>query len=124
MAQKTQKTSKSSRQGDRFWRRHVQRWQRSDITQIQYCQEHDLSVAAFRWWRRKLTPDHPAVDFPQRLPTAPVPTFAEIRLPEGDGVAAAYADEIIFPDRTQLRLRNNFEAEAVAALVSLLRAPC
>ena len=38
--------------------------------------------------------------------------------------AAAYAYEIILPNRTQVRLRQNFDAEAVAALVSLLGAPC
>jgi hypothetical protein len=86
--------------------------------------EHKLSVAAFRWWRRKLTPGHPAVDSQEELPLAPVPTFTEIRIPEGDTAAAAYPYEIILPDRTQLRLRQNFDAEAVTALVSLLRASC
>jgi hypothetical protein len=119
-----QKTLKSLSRRGRFWRKHVQQWQRSDTTQIQYCQEHDLSVAAFRWWRRKLTPGHPAVDSQEELPLAPVPTFTEIRIPEGDTAAAAYPYEIILPDRTQLRLRQNFDAEAVTALVSLLRASC
>lgn len=37
---------------------------------------------------------------------------------------AAYAYEIVLPNRTQLRLRQNFDAESVAALVSLLGVPC
>ncbi|MBN2231762.1 MAG: hypothetical protein JW781_02930, partial [Deltaproteobacteria bacterium] len=110
-----------SRRG-RFWRKHVQQWQRSDTTQIHYCQEHHLSVAAFRWWRRKLMPDPPGGGGQKHLPAAAVPTFTEIRLPEGG--AAAYAYEIILPNRTHLRLRQNFETEAVGALVSLLRTPC
>ena len=38
--------------------------------------------------------------------------------------AAAYAYEIILPNRTHLRLRQHFDAEAVAALVSVLGAAC
>jgi hypothetical protein len=119
-----QKASKLLSSRGRFWRKHVQQWRRSDTTQIQYCQEHDLSVAAFRWWRRKLTLGHPAVDSQKELPTAPVPTFTEIRIPENGAAAAAYAYEIVLPNRTQVRLQQNFDAEAVSKLVSLLGAPC
>jgi len=119
-----QKTLKSLSRRGRFWHKHVPQWQRSAMTQIQYCQEHDLSVAAFRWWRRRLPPDPPALEGPKPLPAASVPTFTEIRLPTGDGAAAPYAYEIILPDRTHLRLRPNFDPAAVAALVSVLRVPC
>jgi hypothetical protein len=119
-----QKASKSLSPRGRFWLTHVQRWQRSGATQVQYCKEHHLSIAAFRWWRRKVTPGRPVGDSPKELLPASVPSFTEIRIPEGDGAAAAYPYEILLPNRTQLRLRKNFEAEAVAALVSLLRASC
>ena len=119
-----QKTSKSVNPRGRLWLKHVQQWQRSDTTQIQYCKEHNLSVTAFRWWRRKLTQGHPVVDPPKELPTASVPTFTEIRMPQSGEAAAAYAYEINLPNRTQLRLRRDFDAEAVSALVSLLGAPC
>jgi hypothetical protein len=55
-----QKTSKSLSPRGRFWHKQVQQWQRSGATQVQYCQEHKLSVAAFRWWHRKLVDDPPA----------------------------------------------------------------
>jgi hypothetical protein len=119
-----QKSSQLLSTRGRFWRKRVQQWQRSNTTQIQYCKEHNLSVTAFRWWRRKLTQGHPVVDPPKELPTTSVPTFTEIRIPEGGAAAAAYTYEIILPNRTQVRLRQNFDAEAVAALVSLLGAPC
>jgi hypothetical protein len=108
-----QKTSKSLSPRGRFWWKHFQQWQRSDTTQIQYCQEHSLSVAAFRWWRRELTQGHTVMDPPKELPPVSVPTFTEIRIPEGGAAAAAYPYEIVLPNRTQLRLRQNFDAEAV-----------
>lgn len=119
-----QKTSKSLTPRGRFWRKHVQQCQRSGATHAQYCMEHKLSVAAFRWWRRKLADDQPAPGPRKRSHPASVPTFTEIRIPQDGAAAAAYAYEIILPNRTQVRLRQNFDAEAVAALVSLLGAPC
>jgi hypothetical protein len=119
-----QKTSKSLSPRGRFWRKHVQQWQRSGATQSQYCREQDLSIAAFHWWRRKLAPGQPGVDPQKEQPTSPTPTFTEIRIPAVGTPAAAYAYEIILPNRTEVRLRQNFDAEAVAALISLLGAPC
>ena len=118
-----QKTSKSLSPRGRFWRKHVERWQRSGATQSQYCREHDLSIAAFHWWRRKLTSRHPEVEPQRGAPTEPATTFTEIRLPEG-GAAAAYACEILLPDRTHLRLQKDFDPEAIAVLVSRLRVSC
>jgi hypothetical protein len=43
-----QKASKSLSPRGRFWHKQVQQWQRSGTTQVQYCQEHKLSIAAFR----------------------------------------------------------------------------
>lgn len=117
-----QKTSQSLSPRGRFWRKHVQQWQRSSATQSQYCREHDLSIAAFHWWRRKLTHRHAPVEPQRGVATEPVTTFTEIRLPEG-GAAATYACEILLPDRTHLRLKD-FDPEAVAVLVWRLRVPC
>jgi hypothetical protein len=117
-----QKTSQSLSPRGRFWHKHIQQWQRSGGTQSQYCREHDLSIAAFHWWRRKLTHRHAGVASQKRAPTEPVTTFTEIRLPEGRA-AAAYACEILLPDRTHLCLKD-FDPEAVATLVWRLRGPC
>jgi hypothetical protein len=119
-----QKTSKSLSSRGRFWHKHVQQWERSGAAQVQYCQEHKLSVAAFRWWRRKLADDQPGPGPRKRSRPASVPTFAEIRIPHSGEATAAYAYEIILPNRTQLRLRQNFDVQAVSALVSVLGAPC
>jgi hypothetical protein len=118
-----QKTSKSLTPRGRFWHKHVQQWGRSGATHAQYCQEHKLSVAAFRWWRRKLVDDQPASSSRKRSRPASAPAFTEIRIPES-GAGAAYAYEIILPNRTQLRLRQNFDVQAVSALLSALGASC
>lgn len=118
-----QKTSKSLSPRGRFWHKQVQQWQRSGATQVQYCQEHKLSVAAFRWWRRKLVDDPPAPGPRKRSRPASVPTFTEIRIPHGSETAA-YAYEIVLPNGAHVRLRRDFDVQAVSSLVSLLGVPC
>jgi len=119
-----QKTVKSLSPRGRSWHKHVQQWGRSGATQVQYCKEHKLSVTAFRWWRRKLRGDPPVAGRRQGSRPASVPTFTELRIPQGHEAVSAYAYEIILPNRTQLRLRQNFDAEAVSTLVSVLGASC
>lgn len=119
-----QKASKSLSPRGRFWHKHIRQWARSGATQVQYCKEHKLSVTAFRWWRRKLMDDQPAPGPRRAACPASVPTFTEIRIPADGMAAASYAYEIILPNRTHLRLRQHFDAEAVAALVSVLGAAC
>ena len=119
-----QKTSQSLSPRGRFWRKHVQQCQRSGATHAQYCKEHKLSVAAFRWWRRKLVDDQPVPGPRKRSRPASAPAFTEIRIPQGGEAAAAYVYEIILPNRTQLRLRRNFDVQAVSALLSALGASC
>jgi len=117
------KTSKSLSPRGRFWHKHVQQWQRSDATQVQYCKEHQLSVPAFRWWRRKLANDLPAPGPRKRSRPASVPTFTEIRIPEGSE-AAPYAYEVVLPNGAHVRLRRDFEVQAGSSLVSVLGGPC
>lgn len=37
-----------------FWQRHMEAWGRSGLTQARYCREHELSLASFGYWRRRL----------------------------------------------------------------------
>ena len=39
----------------KFWTEHVESWQKTDLTQAAYCQQHDLLVHRFGYWKRKLT---------------------------------------------------------------------
>jgi hypothetical protein len=37
-----------------FWEEHIKAWQAGGHTQTRYCREHQLSLASFGYWRRKL----------------------------------------------------------------------
>ena len=43
----------AKRHGAEFWRRHLEAWHRSDLTQRDYCVTYGLGERAFCRWRRK-----------------------------------------------------------------------
>lgn len=125
MAAGKQQRSLSKR--GRFWRGHLQRWQRSGLSQAQYCRQQQLSAAAFGWWKgqlfRRRTSPEPA--------SAPRPiggwsgSFVELTVSGEDQAPAREAVyEIVLPDHRQLRLGSSFEPERVRQLLALLEDRC
>jgi hypothetical protein len=37
-----------------FWQEHITAWQSSGLSQTAYCQQHDLKLNTFTYWRNKL----------------------------------------------------------------------
>ncbi|WP_250465090.1 IS66 family insertion sequence element accessory protein TnpA [Microbulbifer litoralis] len=36
-----------------FWQQHIQTWKESGLSQAAYCQQHDLKLSTFTYWRHK-----------------------------------------------------------------------
>ncbi|WP_444944608.1 IS66 family insertion sequence element accessory protein TnpA [Microbulbifer sp. ZKSA006] len=36
-----------------FWKEHVTQWKASDLSQAAYCQQHQLKLSTFTYWRSK-----------------------------------------------------------------------
>ncbi len=43
----------AKRHGPEYWRRHLEAWHQSDLTQKAYCASQGLSVESLRRWRRR-----------------------------------------------------------------------
>lgn len=43
----------AKRQTTGYWRRHLEAWRQSGLTQVAYCARHGLSIKSFHRWRRK-----------------------------------------------------------------------
>lgn len=37
-----------------YWQQHLQDWSKSQLSQKAYCQSHNLSLATFGYWRKRL----------------------------------------------------------------------
>ena len=120
MAQKTKRlTAKGC-----FWKKHIQYWQKANITQTQYCNKHGLSIAAFRWWRRRLS-NTTAQESPLSKQVNSETEFTELPIPiKIKPSSNAYDYEIGLSNQTRLRLRANFDPQMVAKLLGLLESTC
>jgi len=110
-----------------YWLGHLRRWEAAGTTQAAYCRRHDLSAAAFRWWRRKLlregrltTRDGNAAD---RRRTSR-PGFVEVVASMSPAPEASGRYEIVLPNQRRLRLWGPFEADVVRTLLSVLEPSC
>lgn len=118
-----QKSKRLTAKG-RFWNTHIQRWQGTNITQTQYCDKHGLSIAAFRWWRRRLKKALILEKQPSEQVNS-VTSFAELPVPIRITPSInAYDYEIGLPNQTRLCLRNNCDPQMVAKLLALLEPTC
>ena len=122
---------KSLTERGRFWLRHLRQWQEAGGSQAQYCRQHNLSAAAFGWWKRRLNREpqngglrhrvHPSVALSGRR-------FVEIPISLANGSGPSQADhfayEISLGNQRCLRLQKDFEAHQVAQLLELLEVRC
>lgn len=42
-------------QKQQFWQQHLQAWQTSSLSQTAYCRQHELPLANFGYWRKRLS---------------------------------------------------------------------
>jgi hypothetical protein len=119
-------TTALSERGE-YWLGHLRRWEAAGTTQAAYCRRHDLSAAAFRWWRRKflregrlMTRDGGAADCRRTSD----PGFVEVVAATSSGPRTSGVYEIVLPNQRRLRLWGRFEADAVRTLLTVLEGPC
>ncbi len=57
--------------GPEFWAKHIQAWKNSGLNKTEYCLKHNLYIATFYYWCRKLnrssTSDNKVVPLPYKL---------------------------------------------------------
>ena len=44
----------TSEQKQEHWAAHIEGWQRSDLTQPEYCEQQNISYVQFGYWRTRL----------------------------------------------------------------------
>ncbi|MFC1760575.1 hypothetical protein ACFL6U_00665 [Planctomycetota bacterium] len=120
-----QTLSKPLTKRGRFWKTHVEQWQATNVTQIQYCKDEGISLCAFRWWRRRLEYCGEIQPTKKRSKARnPAVTFAEVPIHMLHEPTAEYAYAITLPNQVQLRVMKHFEPEAVTTLLALMEKTC
>jgi len=76
----------NAQQKRRFWKDHLQWWQKSGLSQRAYCHKHHLAPHQFYYWRRRILKPPTEVSFlPVTLPVDPIrqPLAVRILMPNG-----------------------------------------
>jgi len=111
-------------QRGRFWLGHIQQWQPSGVTQVEYCRDHKISVAAFKWWRGRLAKRgfHTEASLTLTKKTSKRPSFVELTKSDAATVGPRY--EIYLGSNRRLSIAQGFDSQEVAELVSILESSC
>ena len=106
----------------RYWLEHIRQWQQSHSTQSEYCRQRDLSITAFRWWRRELV--RKGVDISQARDSDRTQgksgSFVELALACQTASRDSTVYEIVLSNQRRLCLVEGFDPDAVASLLSIL----
>lgn len=65
-----------------IWQHHIASWQQSGASQAEYCQQHDLKLTNFSYWRTRLNQPKPA----RKLIPVDISSTAMIRLTLPNGI--------------------------------------
>jgi transposase-like protein len=108
-----------------LWLRHVQRWQRSQLTVRDFCARHHLSEPNFYSWKRLLSERGllSAAGAATTRPGTATPLFVAATL--ADTAVTPQPLEVVLPDGLTVRVAAGFDATTLRQLLALLREqPC
>ena len=76
----------------KYWKFHIEQWSESDISQVEYCRQHDLIPHRFTYWKRKFKQQHFPVEFVQISNTVPI-RMPGLKLNIGSGLQIEIPDD-------------------------------
>ncbi len=106
----------SSEKKRKIWQPRVLAWQRSSLSQREYCQRHHLSSRQFSYWKNILASEPAASDAPRKFVPVPVQPAPEPSALQGNeaGLTVRLANGI------GIELASGFSAAALALAVTVL----
>ncbi len=107
----------------RYWQRHLDRWERSGLSQVAFCRRQGLKAVTLGWWKRKLATGRTHIrrrgaDAGRASSVARRRDFVEVAIP-GAGMAAY---EVVLSGGVVLRLPADFDPDRVSQLIAVVEA--
>ncbi len=128
MARTDGTTKKTSRRP--FWQEHLRAWSQSGLTQADYCRQHELSAAAFGWWKRRLEGKPKArkrssgTRPPQRGNQTAV-QFVEVqRGPDVNASDTVPLYEVVLSRGRAIRIGHEFDPDVLKRLITAVESSC
>jgi hypothetical protein len=116
-----------------YWRRILAEWERSGLSQAEFCRRRGIKAVNLAWWKRRLRATDGA-DGGRQAGRAVRSGFVEVAVPRGSASVRALRApssvptsdryELVLPGGVGLHLPDDFDPERVARLVRELVAAC
>jgi hypothetical protein len=112
-----------------YWQRLLTDWERSGLSQAEFCRRRRVKAVTFAWWKRRLreTQGPDAQRQARKSRRAKHAGFVEVALPVGPSAAGALRPaamlsvsggyELVLPGVARLHLPVDFDPERVARLL-------
>lgn len=119
-----------------YWQRLLTEWERSGLSQAEFCRRRGLKAVNLAWWKRRLRAADGAAGGrrERRAGRAVRSGFVEVAVSRGSASVSALRApssvptsdryELVLPGSVELRLPDDFDPERVARLVRELVAAC
>ncbi len=96
-----------------YWRRHIEAWQTSTISQAHYCRENHLSYHQFQYWKRRL------------VSTQEVASLVEVPMPVilgGAALSCSPAIRVVVDNGYRVEIQTGFDAETLEQVLRVVAA--
>ena len=98
----------NSKEKRKFWEDHIQAWQQSGLTQVEYCRENHLKNHQWWYWRKRIS--HPSdTDV----------TFVPLRFSSSKISQAGI--RVVTPNGYRIEIDNGFDFSKLRQLITAVR---
>ena len=94
-----------------YWSHHLETWQKSGLTQVEYCLQNRLNKHTFTYWKSKLAKQP---SFPPLLPVSVQPNSTRKSPFLHSGIVLSIGGQI------RIQLENGFNDDTLSRLIDLL----
>jgi len=99
----------------RYWADQVAGWQRSGLSQAEFCRQQGLKGGTFAWWKRQLGKRGGQRPNRRGRPAKASERFVEVRLA---GLSSASAYEVVLARGRSIRVPSQFDPQILSRLIT------
>ena len=97
---------------EEYWRRVIERWQRSGLSVAAYCRREDLAACSLHWWRQEL-----------KRRDSENPAFLPVQVADALSASVKNEIEIVLTSGRRIAVRPGFDAPTLRQVLGVLEEP-
>jgi len=96
----------------KFWNEHIEGWQESNLTQTEYCRQHDLIPHRFTYWKNRIVK-------PQEIPVS----LVQVNMKANFNGKPMYTSplRLVFSNQFHVEIDRGFDPVTLRQLVYTLK---